>query len=482
MTQPTSKSPFYPKSHILAASGVAALLSLALLVFPSREVEAKKTLINMDISNSTGQLIQERDNVRQLTSTLETPAEPSEPASPFASISPSIEEDPETARSAPELEPAEQNNLASKEPKWKEVTVKNGDTLSTIFENVGLSTTTLHDALNSASEAKRFSQLRVGQKLEFKVSPDGQLLSLRSKPSTLETLTLSRTESGYDLKRDLAEPKTEKAYARGVIESSLFAAARRAGLSHDMTMALANVFAYDVDFALDIREGDEFEVIYEKKMVDGKRVGNGNILAARFTNRGKTYTAVRYTNKQGNTNYYTADGSSMRRAFIRTPVEFARISSRFSLGRYHPVLNKLRAHKGVDYAAPTGTPIHATGDGRIVEAGRKGGYGNAVVIQHGKRYSTVYGHMSRFAKGIRAGTSVKQGQVIGYVGMTGLATGPHLHYEFRINGTHVDPLGVKLPMADPIAKGEKQRFLAQSHPLMARMDQEKATLIALNKR
>ena len=172
----------------------------------------------------------------------------------------------------------------------------------------------------------------------------------------------------------------------------------------------------------------------------------------------------------------------MRKAFIRTPVDFARISSLFSMGRKHPILNKIRAHQGVDYAAPRGTPIKATGDGKVILAGSRGGYGNTVIIQHGETYRTLYGHMQGFAKGIRDGSNVKQGQVIGYIGTTGLSTGPHLHYEFQVNGVHVDPLGQKLPMADPIAKTEKQRFLQQSQPLMARMDQEKATMLASSKR
>ena len=172
----------------------------------------------------------------------------------------------------------------------------------------------------------------------------------------------------------------------------------------------------------------------------------------------------------------------MRKAFIRMPVDYARISSRFSLGRKHPILNKIRAHKGVDYAAPRGTPIKATGDGKVLLAGRRGGYGNCVIIQHGNSYRTLYGHMQGFAKGIKNGSMVKQGQVIGYIGTTGLSTGPHLHYEFQVNGVHVDPLSRKLPMADPIAKTEKPRFLQQSQPLLARMDQEKATMLALNKR
>ncbi|EMD99835.1 M24/M37 family peptidase [Stutzerimonas stutzeri NF13] len=338
----------------------------------------------------------------------------------------------------------------------------------------------MHAVLSSSKDAKQFSRLKIGQSLEFQLTEQGDLAVLRSKLNSLETLALEKTSDGYSFKKEQIKPEVSSVYARGEIDSSLFLAAKRAGLSHNLTMDLANVFGYDIDFALDIRKGDSFEVIYEEKTVEGQSVGTGNILAARFTNRGKTYSAVRYTNKDGATSYYNADGTSMRKAFIRTPVDFARISSRFSNGRKHPILNKIRAHKGVDYAAPHGTPIKSAGDGKVLLAGRKGGYGNTVIIQHGQRYRTLYAHMQGFAKGVRNGSSVKQGQIIGYIGTTGLSTGPHLHYEFQVDGVHVDPLGLKLPMADPIARNEKQRFMQLSQPLMARMDEEKATVLALN--
>ncbi|MDX1299451.1 MAG: peptidoglycan DD-metalloendopeptidase family protein [Pseudomonas sp.] len=363
---------------------------------------------------------------------------------------------------------------------WLSHKIARGESLASIFKAKSLSPGLLHKIVNSSKEAKQLTRLKVGQALEFNLSPDGQLESLHSKLSDLESIALTKSEKGFSFKRDLVKPEVKTAYSHGVINSSLFLSAKRAGLSHSLTMDLANVFGYDIDFAMDIREGDEFELIYEKKVVNGKQVGTGNILSARFTNRGKTYTAVRYTNKQGNSSYYSANGESMRKAFIRTPVDFARISSRFSTGRRHPVLNKIRAHKGVDYAAPRGTPIKAAGDGRITLAGRHGGYGNAVVIQHGQRYRTLYAHMNGFAKGIRSGSNVKQGQIIGYIGTTGLSTGPHLHYEFQVNGVHVDPLSQKLPMADPIASSEKARFMQLSKPLMAQMDKEKSTMLALN--
>ena len=467
-SQPPKAPPLYPKTHLLAASGIAALLSLALLVFPSSEVEAKRTTLNLELESPAEQLTQDQDAADLVQATNE--ANPS----PFAQIEQQDSAPVATAKVEPEVAPT---------PSHREVIVSKGDTLSTLFQKVGLPATSVHEVLASDKQAKQFSQLKHGQKLEFEMSPDGQQLNkLHSQVSDLETITLNKTAKGYTFRRVTTQPTMRSAYAHGVISSSLSVSGQRAGLPHSTTMDMAKVFGYDIDFAQDIRPGDQFEVIYEQKVINGKTVGTGNILSARFTNRGKTFTAVRYTNKQGISNYYTADGSSMRKAFIRTPVDFARISSRFSSGRKHPILNKIRAHKGVDYAAPRGTPIKATGDGKVLLAGRRGGYGNTVIIQHGNTYRTLYGHMQGFAKGVKTGGSVKQGQVIGYIGTTGLSTGPHLHYEFQVNGVHVDPLGQKLPMADPIAKAERTRFLQQSQPLMARMNQEKATLLASSKR
>lgn len=477
MTQSDQKAPpYYPKSHLLAASGVAALLSLALLVFPSSEVEAKRTTLSLELESNTDRLLQEKDDLLPQSVTNSN-----DEGTPFAQVEGASDDN--TAEQDSDKPGASVADADTKpvDPEWKTITVASGDTLSTVFTKAGLSTSAMHDMLTSSKDAKRFTHLKVGQEVKLKLDPKGELQALRVKQSELETIGLDKTDKGYSFKREKAQIDLHTAYAHGRITSSLFVAGRNAGLPYNLVTSLSNIFGYDIDFALDLREGDEFDVIYEQHKVNGKQVATGNILAARFVNRGKTYTAVRYTNKQGNTSYYRADGSSMRKAFIRTPVDFARISSRFSLGRRHPILNKIRAHKGVDYAAPIGTPIKATGDGKILEAGRKGGYGNAVVIQHGQRYRTIYGHMSRFAKGIRAGTSVKQGQIIGYVGMTGLATGPHLHYEFQINGRHVDPLSAKLPMADPLGGADRKRFMAQTQPMIARMDQEKKTLLALNK-
>ncbi|WP_438281913.1 peptidoglycan DD-metalloendopeptidase family protein [Pseudomonas alabamensis] len=472
MTNETPKAPpLYPKSHLLAASGIAALLSLALLVFPSSEVEAKKTTLSLELESPAEQL-KDESSAAPLVQTQ------GDQGSPFAQIDGAETNTEQAAQEAPVTE----KKPEAKEPGHREVTVARGDTLSTLFAKVGLPANAVHDLLASNKQAKQFSQLKHGQVLQFEFDKDGALALLHTKVNNLESIRLARTDKGFTFEREISKPVVRTAYAHGVINSSLAASAQRAGLSHSMTMDMARVLGYDIDFAQDIRPGDEFDVVYEQKVMDGKVVGTGNILSARFTNRGKTYTAVRYTNKQGNTSYYTADGNSLRKAFIRTPVDFARISSRFSAGRKHPILNKIRAHKGVDYAAPRGTPIKAAGDGKVLLAGRRGGYGNTVIIKHGNAYQTLYGHMQGFAKGVTTGSTVKQGQVIGYIGTTGLSTGPHLHYEFQVNGVHVDPLSQKVPMADPIAKAERQRFLQQSKPLIARMDQEKATLLASNKR
>lgn len=475
-----TKSPLYPKSHLVAASGIAAALSIFLLVIPTTDVEARKTFLPLDLE----------------TGHVGAPSEHSEPSSKELDAlvketvtfsSPLPLDGPHFGKGeTTEAREDQTDNLVAIAPKaerptsdWHSVTVASGNTLSVLFTEAGLGANTLHAVINSSKDAKRFTKLKVGQVLEFKLDPAGELLAMRSKVSELETMRIDRTDSGYAFSKDIVKPEVRTRFARGSIDSSLFLAAQKAGMSHGLTMEMANIFGYDVDFARDIRKNDNFEVMYEELHVGDKRVGTKNILAARFTNKGKTFTAVRYTDKNGYSSYYRADGTSLRKAFIRTPVEFARISSRFNPNRRHPVLNKIRAHNGVDYAASTGTPIKATGDGRIVHFGRKGGYGNTIIVQHGQKYKTLYAHMSRYANGLRVGSNVSQGQIIGYVGMTGLATGPHLHYEFQVNGRHVDPLGVELPVSDPVPKAERTAFMAISNRMMASLDQQSASQLAL---
>lgn len=353
---------------------------------------------------------------------------------------------------------------------WRQVTIAKGDSLAQIFSRSGVDPRDLHQIMTLGAAVNTLKRIYPGQVLNLRADAQGRLQELRYEESHTLGLRVNRDGDDFTATTIHRIPDRQTAHASAVIDSSLFLAGQKAKLPDVMIMDLAGIFGWDIDFALDIREGDRFTVLYDELYLDGERIGEGHILAAEFVNRGQSFRAVRYTDAEGRTDYYTPDGHSMRKAFLRTPVEFSRISSGFNLKRKHPVLNRIRAHKGVDYAAPQGTPIKATGDGRVVFRGVKGGYGNVVVIQHGSTYSTLYAHMSRFAKGINTGTRIRQGQTVGYVGMTGLATGPHLHYEFLVNGGHRNPLTVKFPHALPIEKRFRPDFDKQVASLLARLD------------
>ncbi len=359
-------------------------------------------------------------------------------------------------------------------PKWKEFTVQNGDNLSILFKRAGLNDRAIYELFSDAKDAKDLRNIRAGQKMSFLVE-NGQLHGLNYVIDNLNSLSFERGIKGFTSKEVTLKPNVKYAFRQASIDSSLYMAGKRAGMPSNLTMELANIFGWDIDFALDIQKGDNFKVMYEEQFLDGKRIGTGKILAAEFTNSGKTFKAVRYTSKDGSSNYYTPDGRGMHKAFLRTPIEFARISSHFSLNRKHPVLHIIRAHKGTDYAAVRGTPIRATGNGKIAFAGRKGGYGNCIVIQHGQGIETLYGHMNGFAKGMKTGARVSQGDVIGYVGSTGLASGPHLHYEFHVNGQVRNPVTVPLPKSIGIEKSELARFNETTRPLIAKLDQYKSS-------
>ena len=302
-----------------------------------------------------------------------------------------------------------------------------------------------------------------------------ELILQHSAIKSLKIVPEGNSFSSQILERNL-EPRTT--HVSGVVQNSLYLSAKKAGLADKLIMELANIFGWDVDFALEIRAGDHFSVIYQEDYLDGKKFRDGPILAAEFVNKGRSFRAVRYVDESVWADYFTPEGNSVRKAFLRSPVDFRRISSRFQRERWHPVLGKKRPHRGVDYAASTGTPIKASGDGRIQLRGRKGGYGKTVVIEHGGGITTLYAHLTRYKAKQRRGTRVRQGDIIGYVGSTGLASGPHLHYEFRVNGVHRNPLTVKLPAANPIAKKNKEDFLQQATPLMARLDILNKTMLA----
>lgn len=367
--------------------------------------------------------------------------------------------------------------LPATEPPGNNLTlqVRESDSLDRLFKRHGLSRTDLANIMLLDSARKYLRLVKPGDEIMVRES-DGRILQLERQISLSEVLSIRRTADSFEARMIEHELEAQQVRAAGIIDSSLFLAAAAAGISDRTIMNLAGIFAWDVDFVLDIRQGDEFSLVYEEFWQDGKRVAEGDILAAEFVNRGEHFRAVRFKDASGRVDYYTPEGRSVRKAFIRAPLSFSRISSNFDPRRRHPKLNTIRAHQGVDYAAPTGTPIKAAGDGKIIHRGRKGGYGNAVIIQHGGNITTLYAHMSRFSKA-RLGSRVRQGDIIGYVGSTGLATGPHLHYEYRRNGVHLNPRTVKLPDAEPINAEYLADFKKAAGPLLKQLDNER-TLVA----
>lgn len=358
--------------------------------------------------------------------------------------------------------------------------IQPGETLSHLFDRARISPTKLFRILGSAPpevERRLVRNLQPGNTFEF-VLDDDQIRGFTLWSSRMEGLRAEIDEDHQVTHWESFErqPTREVRWSRGSIDSSLFFAGRNAGLSETMTMNLAQLFGWDIDFALDIRRDDEFAVLYEELYLDGEFIGEGNILAATFTNRGRTFNAIRYTDESGHTSYYDEEGRSVRKAFLRTPVDIGRISSHFNPNRRHPILNTIRAHRGTDYAAPTGTPIRVTGDGRVLEVRTNGGYGRMVLVQHGERIRTLYAHMTGFASGIRPGASVRQGQVIGYVGMTGAATGPHLHYEFLVNGVHKNPVTVQLPDAKPINNAYRPDYMVHAHTMQQHLESTRQML------
>ena len=363
----------------------------------------------------------------------------------------------------PELtEPEPQAEL---EPRT--ITVKNGDSMSLIFDRAGLGPSVVHQLAYESEHGSDFSNIMPGKQFHFYIDKENQLQKVVYEVCRLEKFEALKNETGFATRHIQLEPELFTSVKSGEIESSFYLDGLNAGLNDNLIMELANIFGWDIDFALEIRAKDRFSVVYEEKYFDGEFLGTGRILAAEFVNRGRTIRAVRYEDSAGKVSFYTPEGLSMRKAFLRTPLDVFRISSHFNLNRKHPVLNTIRAHKGTDYAAPRGTPVKAAGDGKVEFAGRNGGYGNMIQLKHSQSYETRYAHLTSFASGVRSGKWVQQGQIIGYVGSTGLATGPHLHYEFYVNGAVRNPVTVQLPDGDPIASSELANFKAATQPMLA---------------
>lgn len=358
----------------------------------------------------------------------------------------------------------------SSESFWQTEQIRSDDTLSSLLLRLNVHDDQALSFLRSSAAAQPFSgQFRTRHSIASKTDANGKLQHLEYELSDNEYLVLDTADDGFKVTTETYALTKNQVLKSASITSSLFAATDDANIPDAIAIQLAEIFSDDIDFREDLRSGDHFNVVYETFYHHGELVKTGNVLAAEFVNKGKSYKAVGFANTEGKFAYYTPEGKSLHTSFLRAPLEFTRISSGFSTGRFHPILQHIRAHQGVDMAAPTGTRIKAASNGVVDFMGVKGGYGNVIVLKHANNISTVYGHMSRFGEGVHRGSKVEQGDVIGYVGMTGLATGPHLHYEFLINGVHRDPLTVALPQNTPIDSRYKAAFEASSKSLNNQM-------------
>ena len=353
------------------------------------------------------------------------------------------------------------------------ITIGRNDTLDRVFRELQLQISDLAALRSLPDVRKSLDIIRPGDVIQL-THLGGELKSLTRQINETATLSVTRAEQGFSANIVENPLETEEQRLTGTVESSLYVAVNEAGGTDRLAVSLADVFKYDIDFVNSVQPGDRFIVTHEQQWQDSEFVRDGDILAAEFVNSGRTYRAVRYVTPNGHADYYTPDGRPVRKAFLRYPVDYGRISSGYSLARRHPILNRVRAHRGIDFAAPAGTPIKAAGAGRLVSRGVNGGYGNVVVLAHSNGITTLYAHLSRYGRGLAIGDRVAQGEVIGYVGMTGLATAPHVHYEYRVNGVHKNPARVTIRKSDPIPASLMDDFHAKTAPLLARLDKPAA--------
>ena len=374
----------------------------------------------------------------------------------------------------PSAAPVETNTTSF----WHTERVQPGDTVAELMLRLNIKDAAAGNYLRNSPDAKPFRKLPVGHEVQAETDANGALISLSYLDKQGSQVYVRKQGDAFSSTTVAAQLEKRLFVRTGEIKSSLYAATDAAGLPEAAANQLTQIFDGDIDFHHDLRRGDKFTVVYETTYSNGALVKIGQIQAAEFINRGQAYRAVRFQADATHSDYYTPEGKSLRKAFLRSPIPFSRISSGFTMARFHPILNKWRAHKGVDFAAPMGTPAKATADGQVAFKGTQSGYGNVVILQHAGDLSTVYGHLSRFAKGLHKGERVRQGDVIGYVGMTGLATGPHLHYEFRVNGLQHDPMSVALPNAQPISGANRVAFKALSDKFIASLNQLRNTNLA----
>ncbi len=430
----------FPSSHLALVGGLGVILLGTLMFSPSSESEAPRMEQRLSLAlNPDNQWAdEEQDNpsvaAPQAAAAKETMAEPREPTA-----------------------------------EWHEETVKSGDNLSLIFHRAGLSDRQLIELMNSLQEAKQLTKILPGHRLQFLIDSEDQLQELRYHSNKLKSQIYTKAGTDYTYQEQVRNPDVQYAYRSTTIENSLFLDGKKSGMSDRLIMELAGIFGWDIDFVLDIREGDAVYIMYEEKFLDGEKLGNGDILAATFINQGQPYKAVRYIDSHGDKQYYTPEGSAMRKDFLRAPLDFTRVSSNFNPKRLHPIFKTVRPHRGIDYAAPRGTPVYSAGNGRVIASGYTKPNGNYIVIQHGNNIQTKYLHLQK--RLVKKGQRVKQKQLIGKVGTTGYSTAPHLHYEFLLDGVHRNPRTIvsKLPKAKSIPENELMAFKQQVAPLLTQL-------------
>ena len=463
-----------PKQHKVVISVVSSLLVLSLLL-PSEKATASKQTSALEVGKRYQVTSQGVTEVEQgetagqlttqegLTKNTESSSKNTQNSN-LDTLTNNLAESIETAKASTQPE------VAAPELKWQTATVKKGDSLAKIFKRAGLSARTTYEVDKAAKQLKK---INVGDTLRIGKDDQGELASLAYPLSRIKTLYVDLIDGKYQTRTEEKAVEVRETFAHGIINSSFWNAGISAGLDDNQIISLANIFGWDIDFALDIRKGDSFHVVYENRYVDGEYIGPGKILAAEFVNQDEEFKAIRFSDDE----YYTPEGKSMRKAFLRAPVNFRYISSNFKPRRFHPIQKRWKAHNGVDYRASTGTPVVAAGNGKVTHSTYNKYNGNYVFIQHGDGIVTKYLHFSKRA--VKKGQRVKQGEVIGYVGSTGMSQAPHLHYEFLVNGTHRNPRTVKLPDAKPIAKKYKQAFAAVAEKRIQELNGSKQALLAM---
>jgi murein DD-endopeptidase MepM/ murein hydrolase activator NlpD len=344
----------------------------------------------------------------------------------------------------------------------RESVIQSGDTLSSALARLNIDALEIQGLLATDAVRQLSSSIRSGKRIQATTTQDGQLLTIQFERGAEPALTITRQGDSYVAAESSAVLETRVVMRSGRILSSLYGATDSAGIPDKIANQMAETFSTSLDFREDLRRGDTFSVIYTVNYRNGEPVSAGQLLAAEFVNSGKPYRAVLFRDASGNEGFYTPEGESLKKGFLRSPLEFSRVTSSFTNSRKHPIYGFHRAHTGVDFGAPTGTRVKATGDAKVVFAGRKGGYGNLLILKHSNGFETYYAHLSAFATGIRPGRTVNQGQVVAYVGTTGASTGPHLHYEVRIAGRPQNPMAIKLPGAPPLSVAQRGRFLQQT--------------------